>query len=80
MDFGCDISPCQTIRPRISVYDGTLLSKLVMADTVGLRGKTPTRVFGAAKVMCDQVLDTYCSCVIIFSKFLPFPFKIKSVG
>jgi hypothetical protein len=32
------------------VFDGSLLSKLIMADTIGLRGKTPCRVFGAGKV------------------------------
>ena len=49
MDYG-DLSPSADIRPRIHLYDGILISKLIMSDTVGLTGATPRRVFGAGKV------------------------------
>jgi hypothetical protein len=50
MEYGAD-SPCPLIRPRVTVYTGSLISKLIMADTVGLRGSVPCRVFGGGKVL-----------------------------
>jgi hypothetical protein len=50
MEYGAD-SPCPLVRPRVSVYSGSLISKLIMADTVGLRGSVPCRVFGGGKVL-----------------------------
>lgn len=36
--------------PRIELYDERTLSKQIMAETTGLRGQTPCRMFGVGKV------------------------------
>jgi hypothetical protein len=49
MDYG-NISLPKGVRPRMELYDGRILSKQIMAETIGLKGKTPCRLFGAGKV------------------------------
>jgi hypothetical protein len=42
--------------PRLQFYDGETFSRLVMADTSGLVGTIPRRVFGASKVnLCAKI-------------------------
>ena len=53
MDYG-DVSPSEDICLRIAVYDGKLISKLVMSDTLGLTGPNPRRLFGAGKVCSSR--------------------------
>ncbi|KAL6593289.1 hypothetical protein ACP70R_049042 [Stipagrostis hirtigluma subsp. patula] len=43
-----------TTTPRFKIFNQKLLSRLVMADTVGLKGPNPSRVFGAGKLCADQ--------------------------
>jgi hypothetical protein len=49
MDYG-DISLPKSPLPRMEMYDTRTLSKQILAETQGLRGQTPCRVFGAGKV------------------------------
>jgi hypothetical protein len=49
MDYG-QISLPKGTRPRMELYDPRTLSKQVLAETIGLRGQTPRRMFGNGKV------------------------------
>jgi hypothetical protein len=49
MDYGTISLPKGELL-RIELFDNRTLSKHIMADTVGLSGQTPTRLFGAGKV------------------------------
>ncbi|RLM70123.1 hypothetical protein C2845_PM17G06390 [Panicum miliaceum] len=49
--------------PRVKFYDSCTISGLVMADTNGLRGSPPTRVFGTGKVrQADEVVYRRNAC------------------
>jgi hypothetical protein len=37
------------------IFNGETISRLIMADTVGLAGRSPSRVFGAGKVIWQFV-------------------------
>jgi hypothetical protein len=67
MDFG-NISLAPDSRPRMELYDVRILSKQIMAETIGLRGQTPCRVFGAGQVRWSLQSDGLFIC-IIFSLF-----------
>jgi hypothetical protein len=49
MDYGA-LSLPKSSSPRVKVFDPKTLSKQIMAETVGLRGQTPCRIFGSGKV------------------------------
>jgi hypothetical protein len=50
MDYGA-LSLAKSSLPRIKLFDAQTLSKQIMAETIGLRGQTPCRMFGAGKVI-----------------------------
>jgi hypothetical protein len=54
MDYG-QISLPKGAEPRIELYDARTLSKHIPADTIGLRGQTPCRMFGNVKVLIDPL-------------------------
>jgi hypothetical protein len=60
MDYG-DCSLPKSILPRIELYDRRTLSKQIMAETIGLKGQTPCRQFGAGKVSKKK-------CILISSQ------------
>jgi hypothetical protein len=49
MDYG-RISLPKNHLPRIELFDSNTLGKHIVAETIGLRGQTPCRIFGAGKV------------------------------
>jgi hypothetical protein len=49
MNYG-EISISKCNLPRFSLFDARTLSRQIMAETVGLRGQTPSRQFGGGKV------------------------------
>jgi hypothetical protein len=49
MDYG-PLSLTKRELPRMTAFAPQILSKQIMAETIGLRGQTPFRMFGAGKV------------------------------
>jgi len=49
MDYGKDSTPSRGL-PRINIFNQKLISRLILADTIGLKGPAPARFFGAGKV------------------------------
>jgi len=49
MDYGKDSTASRGL-PRINFFNQKLISRLILADTIGLKGPAPARFFGAGKV------------------------------
>ena len=70
MEYGRETAP-SVGTPRISAFDQNMISRLILADTMGLKGPAPARFFGAGKVtrIVSAQTPPHLSASAIFLRF-----------